>query len=99
MKTCCCCPQAFPPARRVKDINVRKTVFPGNIARFPETSNVCPSDNEPEARFVKASNVLWVKETKGKLILNVQIVVPGTGGRAGCDITSKLGYKERKSGF
>ncbi|HEY8972517.1 MAG TPA: DUF6597 domain-containing transcriptional factor, partial [Puia sp.] len=29
--------------------NVRKTSLQGKIARFPETSNVCPSDNEPPA--------------------------------------------------
>lgn len=67
MKTCCCCPQAFPPARRMRDINVRKTALRKNIVRFPETSDICPSDDEPEARFVKNSNVLWVKETKGKI--------------------------------
>jgi len=30
--------------------NIQKTGLRGNIARFPETSNVCPSDNEPPAR-------------------------------------------------
>jgi len=83
--TCCCCPQAFPPTRNVKDINVRKTILPRNMAHFTETDlrRSCfdtlllgrdlavisdPSDNEPEARFVKASNVLWVKEANGKKI-------------------------------
>ena len=57
----CCCPQAFSPARKVKDINVQKTVLLRNIARFLETSKVCPSDNDPPARIVTTSNVLWVE--------------------------------------
>ncbi|HVV06359.1 MAG TPA: GNAT family protein [Puia sp.] len=36
--------------RTAGDGNVRKTGPEGNIARFPEKSNVCPSDNEPSAR-------------------------------------------------
>ena len=34
----------------IREKNVRKTGIPGNVARFPEKSNVCPSDNKPPAR-------------------------------------------------
>ena len=30
---------------------VRKTDFPKNLIRFPERSNICPSDNEPPVRY------------------------------------------------
>ncbi|HEY8968941.1 MAG TPA: helix-turn-helix domain-containing protein, partial [Puia sp.] len=43
--------------------NVRKTSLQGKIARFPETSNVCPSDNEPPARSKKLSPVFLYGQT------------------------------------
>jgi hypothetical protein len=37
--------------------NVRETDFQQNVTRFPEKSNICPSDNEPWVRFGR-----WIPE-------------------------------------
>ena len=44
---------SWPYAARVRNSNVQKMSFQGNIARFLEKSNVCPGDNEPPARSKK----------------------------------------------
>jgi len=58
-------PAAPAPPKAGEDTvkNVRKTASLGNIARFPERSEVCPSDNEPSARFMKTAALQVVTDS------------------------------------
>ena len=67
-------------------VNVRKTDPSGNIARFPEKANVCPSDNGPTARSV------WIEQggvtatadyivTDTRLQIRLKKALPSGGGR------------------
>jgi hypothetical protein len=43
----------FLPFYHTSSLQIQKTGFSDNVARFPEKSNVCPSDNEPKVRSEK----------------------------------------------
>jgi len=71
--------------------NVRKTGSPGKITRFPESSNVCPSDNEPPARSdllvlnAKEDLLKWLMEQSYE---NVNLLLMSSGNYDGLDIAA-----------